>query len=116
MHQIPSLLRGSEPVTNDDLNEAFRIHSQEEMDNYDKMMNKFMEAFPDGDLSAHRQYHSSKIEAAKAEKEFWMAAKQELMRRGISGILHLIALIAILALVGFASKYGIAFPFLPKGP
>ena len=107
--------RGDEPVTNDDLDEALRIHSEEERGYYNSIINKIMEAFPDGDLSAHKQYHLSKIEAAKAEKEFGMAAKQELMRRGISGILHLLGMIALLAVVGFAAKYGLAIPFFPKG-
>lgn len=115
MHQPPNS-RGTEPVTNDDLDEALRLHSEEEREYYNQLIAKIMDAFPDGDLAAHRQYHSSKIEAAKAEKEFWMAAKQELMRRGISGMLHLLGLIFLLALAGAAAKYGIALPFLPKGP
>lgn len=106
----PRHYHGDNPVTNDDLDEALRIHSEEERDYYSKLMGEVLKAFPGG-IEEHRNYHLAKAEAAKAEKEFWQTAKTEILRKGISGALHLLGVIVLLAAVGLFAKIGIALPF-----
>ena len=104
---------GTDPVTNDDLDEALAIHGEVEKADYTALFNKVMEAFPDG-VENHCDYHKSKIEAAKAEKEFWDTAKKEIIKKGIGGLFHLVWIIGGLILIGASVKYGISLPFVNK--
>lgn len=69
----------------------------------------FTKGFPhldDGlpDFGGHREYHEEKIKAAKAEKDFWLDLKRDLLKKGIVwGIVVAIGLIAI----GLQVKLGI---------
>lgn len=65
-----------------------------------------LKGFPDGDIEGHRLYHEKKIQAAKAEAEFWDVAKSEALKNGISGIFSVLRWVAVLALLGLAYKLG----------
>lgn len=65
-----------------------------------------LRGFPDGDLEGHRLYHEKKIQAAKAEAEFWNVAKSEALKNGISGIFSVLRWVTVLALLGLAYKLG----------
>lgn len=95
------------PVTFADLEDLFAKHEENER----KMHDEIMSAFPNGDVKGHCDYHNSKIEAAKAEKEFWDCAKQEIMKRGVGALFHLVWIVGCLALLGMSVKYGFALPF-----
>ena len=43
----------------------------------------FDQAFPEGDLAGHRAYHEARIEAARAEEEFWRVSK-ETLKKGVT--------------------------------
>lgn len=64
------------------------------------------EAFPDGP-EKHREYHQSKINAAKEEAEFWKAAKMELTKVGVSALVSVVKTVALLAFVGLLYKLGL---------
>lgn len=95
---------GTDVVTNDDLDEALALHSQEERKHVAEAIAEVMRAFPDG-VDTHRGYHQSKIEAAKAEKEFWDTAKKAVITNGISGVFTLIKIILLLAALGLTAKF-----------
>lgn len=65
-----------------------------------------LRAFPDEDVEGHRTYHDNKIKAAKAEEEFWHAAKSEVLKQGIAGAIVVLKWVLILALLGLAYKLG----------
>lgn len=65
-----------------------------------------LEAFPDQDVEGHRTYHENKIKAAKAEEEFWKAAKSEVLKHGIAGIMAALKWVIVLAALGLAYKFG----------
>jgi len=98
---------GSRPATLDDVEELFAMHEQREKEMFDKLL----AAFPDGP-EKHREYHQKLINAAKAEEEFWQTAKVELLKRGISGILYILGIVAGLVLLGLSAKFGFAVPFV----
>lgn len=104
---------GTDPVTSDDLDEALAIHSEEERKYVNSLVDTVMSAFPDG-VKSHCDYHKSKIEAAKAEKEFWDTAKKEVIKRGVGGFLSLLGILFVLAMLGASAKYGISIPFMGK--
>lgn len=81
-----------------------------------EMMAEFRSAFPDGKPLPHRAYHQSKIDAAKAEQEFWEVAKVEVFKRGLGGVMHVLWMIAGLALLGLSVKLGIPIPFIGGKP
>ena len=70
-------------------------------------------AFPDGDPESHREYHQSKIDAAKAEQEFYTTLKFKLVETGALGVLRVIMWLLI---AGFgatvAAKLGVLPAFL----
>ena len=43
----------------------------------------FVKAFPDGDADAHRKAHEHWIEKDKADKEFWLKLKLEVVKWGV---------------------------------
>jgi len=65
-----------------------------------------LEAFPDQDVEGHRHYHENKIKAAKAEEEFWKAAKSEVLKHGVAGILAVVKWALLLVVLGLAYKFG----------
>lgn len=98
---------GTDPVTNDDLNEALAIHSEQERAYVKQIVDGVLRAFPDG-VETHRAYHESLIEARKAEKEFWDTAKKAVITNGVSGLFSLIRIVLVLAALGLTAK--VAFP------
>jgi hypothetical protein len=90
-------------VTNDDLDEALAIHSEEERRYVKGLVDELHRAFPDG-VETHRAYHESLIEARKAEKEFWDTAKKAVITNGINGLMTVIKVVLILAALGLASN------------
>lgn len=101
---------GGNPATLDDVEELFALHEQREKEMFDKLL----AAFPDGP-EKHREYHQKLINAAKAEEEFWQTAKVELLKRGISGALYILGVVAGLVLLGLSAKFGFAVPFVGGG-
>lgn len=98
-----------DPVTNDDLEEALARHAREERAFIQEILDQ---AFPDGP-ARHGEYHRKLITAARAEEEFWKAAKVEILKHGISGLLWTLLLIMGLALFGLAVRMGFAVtPFI----
>lgn len=63
-------------------------------------------AFPNKDVQGHHDYHENKIKAAKAEEEFWKAAKSEVLKHGIAGIVAVLKWVLLLTLLGAAYKFG----------
>jgi hypothetical protein len=99
---------GSKPATLNDVEELFALHELREQEMFDKIMS----AFPNRDIEGHCNYHQSKIEAAKAEKEFWDTAKKSVITNGVNGAFSLVKIILTLAALGLLAKYGIVLPFL----
>ena len=60
----------------------------------------------------HKAYHQSKIDAAKAEKEFWEVAKVEVFKRGLGGVISALRVVVSLALLGLCMKIGLPIPFV----
>lgn len=92
------VLRAIEPVRS-----AFEQH-----DKWERRI--VVEAFVDGDPTAHRKAHEAAIAAAQAERDFWDGLRRDLMRKGLIAILLcLLGLVAIGALAALAGKLGIAW-------
>jgi hypothetical protein len=72
------------------------------------------QAFPDGDVQAHRDYHQGLIDAADEQKRFWEDARRILISKGIDGLLSVIKIVLLLAVVGAAAKFGLALPFVDR--
>ena len=103
---------GGDSVTNDDLDEALAIHSQEEREYIESVLKR---AFPHG-VDEHAAYHDKAFKAAEAQEEFWRAAKMRLLDKGISGVLTAIAIVLGLAVLGLATKLGFPLPYPPHTP
>lgn len=87
---------GSDPVTNDDLDEALAVHSAEERKYFEAVIAQITkEAFPDGAVK-HGEYHQAKINAAKSEEKFWSELKLDLAKKGLWGIITILAGMVIL--------------------
>ena len=99
-----------QPLTLADFKKLMAEHEQKECLLKKEMLDEFMSAFPDGDPLPHRQYHQSKIDAAKAEKDFWVAAKMKLVEHGISGLVKVIWIVMGLALFGLSVQLGLKLP------
>lgn len=93
-------------MTNDDLDEALALHAQEERTFVLGLLDR---AFPDG-VDAHGAYHQKVNAAAKAEEEFWRAAKMNLLEHGLNGVFWVFVIVAGLALAGLMTKLGIPLP------
>lgn len=104
--------RGDDPVTINDLDEALAKHSIEERAYTKSMIDEIHKAFPDG-VGPHHDYHQSKIDAAKAEEEFWKVAKIEFTRVGVSAIAGVIKVVVVLGVVSIAYKFGLG-PLVAK--
>ncbi len=102
------------PLTRADFKAFMAEHEQRDAARNKEMMDEFMSAFPGGEPLPHRAYHQSKIDAAKAEKEFWEVAKVEVFKRGLGGVMHVLWILTGLALLGLSSKLGLPIPFVGK--
>lgn len=69
------------------MNKVIAEHEARERIMWNETMDK---AFPGGDPDAHRDYHQTKIDAAKAEQEFWTTIKARLVETGIIGTVRLV--------------------------
>ena len=106
---------GSEPVTIDDLDEALEAYSIQEMARFKVLVDdtvkaataQILYAFPDG-VENHRESHQAMIDAARAEKEFWIDLRHDVAKKSIWGILHILG---VLALGTLAVKLGIGSVF-----
>ena len=90
----------------DNIEQLFREHEEREREMSEELRKEFFNAFPNGDLDGHRQYHEAKIRAAQAEEAFWQAARSEALKQGMAGVFAGIKWVVILALVGLAYKFG----------
>lgn len=59
-------------------------------------------AFPDG-ADSHGAYHLSKINAAKAEEKFWSELKLDLAKKGLWGIVTILAGMVVLGFSAWIS-------------
>lgn len=98
---------GESPVTNDDLDEALAIHSEQERQHVEGLIAGVMTAFPDG-TESHRVAHEQMIAAAKAEEVFWRDLKTDVMKKSIWGILQVLCFLAV---AGLAAKLGLGTVF-----
>ena len=98
---------GSDPVTNDDLDEALALHSEQERSHFEGLIAGVMVAFPDGPDS-HRIAHEQMIAAAKAEETFWRDLKTDVAKKSIWGILQILCFLAV---AGLAAKFGLGSIF-----
>lgn len=64
---------------------------------------KIMQAFPNNDVDGHRDFHQAKIDAAKAEERFWHELKLDLAKKGLWGIITVLAGMVVL---GFGAWVG----------
>lgn len=67
-------------------------------------IDRLYEAFPDGNIVGHRDYHSAKIKAAQAEERFWNELKLDLAKKGAWGIL---IVMLVLMGMGISAKFGL---------
>lgn len=89
-------------------NRALLEHEVRERENVDKLVEQLKhDMVPNGNTYHHREYHQRKIDAAKAEEQFWITAKGELFKRGLSAFLTVVAVVIGLAVTGFLYKLGI---------
>ena len=88
---------GSDPVTNDDLDEALALHAEHDRAYVAALYAKAMEAFPDGP-EQHRLAHEQMIKAALAEETFWRDLKSEIARKSVWGILHILTILLVAGL------------------
>lgn len=56
------------------------------------------------DIHGHRNAHEAMIEAAKAEREFWIEMKKDLAKKGLAG---LFVIVIGLLVVGIQVKLGL---------
>lgn len=52
----------------------------------ERQVKEVITAFPDG-IENHREYHEAVIKAKKAEEEFWIDLKKEILKKGLFGVL-----------------------------
>lgn len=95
---------GDAPVTNDDLDEALALHSEQERKHMEGLIAEVMVAFPDG-VQNHREAHKAQIDAAKAQKEFWDTAKKAVVTNGVASLFALLKIIILLAALGLTVKF-----------
>lgn len=103
----------------ENIEQLFREHEEREREMTEELRREFFGAFPNGDLKGHCAYHNAKIKAAMAEEQFWLSAKSEALKHGISGLFAVLKWLAILALLGLAYKVGLgpaAAKILGVGP
>lgn len=90
-----------------DIMNMFVLHEAREKQWVDEVKVELLRAFPNGDVIGHCEYHDSKIKAAQAEAEFWKVAKEEAIKKGVSGLVAVLKTVMLLSLLGLAYKVGI---------
>ena len=100
-----------QPLTLGDFKRLMSEHEANEFAQQNEMLEKYKSGFPNGDPVPHRDYHQRKIDAATAEREFWVAAKLKILEHGVGGLIKTIWIILGLALFGLSIKFGVKFPF-----
>ena len=98
-----------QPLT---LGEFRRLMAEHEDREREMKASILADAFPNGELLPHKAFHQSRIDAAKAEREFWEVAKVEVFKRGVGGVMHVLWIVAGLALLGLSVKLGVPIPFI----
>ena len=53
----------------------------------------FKEAFPEGDISAHRRAHENWIKKDEADNDFWLNLKKEVVKWGVIAILGWVGIV-----------------------
>lgn len=111
---------GPTPVTREALDAALEIafsaHTADEMPKIRCMVYEavteakgvMLEAFPAGDLHAHRAAHEQMMRSAQAEQAFWDELKKDVAKKSIWGILHILLLLLFGTL---AVKFGLGAVF-----
>ena len=99
---------GKKCVTEDQL-DAHRDSIVMELRHMNSMLEEMTEAFVTGkdgkpDLSGHRNAHEAMIDAAKAQREFWIDMKRDLAKKGMAGLL---VIIMGLIVMGIQAKFGL---------
>ena len=99
---------GKKCVTEDQL-EAHRNNITRELHHMNEMLEDLTGAFVTGkdgrpDVSGHRNAHEAMIEAARAEREFWIDMKRDLAKKGMAGLL---VIIMGLIVMGIQAKFGL---------
>lgn len=90
---------------------ALKDHEERERANVHTLLDELKkDAFPGGEPTPHKAYHQSKIDAARAEKEFWQAAKLKLVEKGVGALFHVIWIALGLVVLGLCMKLGIKPP------
>ena len=102
-----------QPLTLGEFKKLMAEHESREREMKESILS---DAFPGGELLPHKAFHQSKIDAAKAEKEFWEVAKVEVFKRGVGGVMHVLWILAGLALLGLSVKLGVPIPFVGAKP
>jgi len=68
-----------------------------------EQIDKVMAAFPNKDLEGHCDFHQAKIDAAKAEEKFWSELKLDLAKKGLWGIITVLAGMIVLGFGAWVS-------------
>ncbi len=90
-----------------DIKQMFVDHEDRERGWLKEFKEEFMAAFPGEDLKKHHDYHEARDSAAKAEEEFWKAAKSEALKHGISGLFTVLKFVLIMFVLGVAYNFGL---------
>lgn len=88
-------------ITKQDLVDAFEAHTNDEMPRIKLLVEEAMvetkiailDAFPAGDVHAHRMAHEQMMKAAAAEQAFWDDLKKDIAKKSIWGILQILILL-----------------------
>jgi hypothetical protein len=94
----------------DPINESSQHEKEDISHKLDSILRQLEEisyAFPAGPHK-HREEHEAWMEAKKAEKDFYNSLKQEIMKKGVAGIIGLVLIIIGLAVTGLMAKFGVA--------
>lgn len=104
-----------QPLTLGEFKKLMKEHEDNEFEQQNMMLEKYMSGFPNGEPEPHRYYHQRKIDAVAAEREFWVAAKLKILEHGVGGVIKVIWIVIGLALFGLSIKLGLKLPFLGLG-
>lgn len=78
----------------------FEVHAREEK----LLTEQLLRAFPEQDLSAHRQYHEKMIKSLDEQTRFWVELRTDVAKKTVWGIM---LTIGALVMAGIAHKLGI---------
>lgn len=80
----------------------FRQHAAKlelHMDREEAQLSKLLGAFPNRDPTEHRKYHESLLEAADAQRKFWLDLRLDIAKRSIWAVLTIAVVLIGWALV-----------------